>query len=62
MKGCTHQPTIEHHFATRESDAKCWRCGATTAARVSWGDADFPPPSIDQQLINAFREEHHHAD
>ncbi|MEY2654597.1 MAG: hypothetical protein RLZZ524_1625 [Pseudomonadota bacterium] len=57
---CRCQPTIEHHFAARESRARCWRCGATTQP-IPWG-ADFPPRDMNDRCINAFREEHHHAD
>jgi hypothetical protein len=57
---CRCEPTIEHSFSTRESRARCWRCGNTTAP-IAW-DGDFPPRDINDRLINAFREEHHHAD
>lgn len=56
----TCQPTIEHSFSTRQSRARCWRCGATIPP-IAWG-ADFPPRDINDRCLNAFREEHHHAD
>ena len=57
---CRCQPTIEHSFSTRQSRARCWRCGATIPP-IDWG-ADFPPRDMNERCINAFREEHHHAD
>lgn len=57
---CRCQPTIEHHFATRESGSTCWACG-NTIDRIPW-HADFPPRDMNDRCINAFREAHHHAD
>ena len=56
---CRCRPTIEHSFSGRESRARCWRCGNTTTP-IAW-DADFPPRDMNDRCINAFREEHHHA-
>jgi hypothetical protein len=56
----TCQPTIEHHAALRESAARCWACGATTA-RIPW-HADFPPPDINTRCLDAFRAKYPHAD
>jgi len=52
-----------HHRAPlrpRESRARCWRCASTTKP-IPWG-ADIPPRDLNDRLINAFREEFHHAD
>ena len=56
----TCQPTVEHHFASRRTYARCWACGAT-ASPVHWPTADNPPTSTTDALNN-FRQEFGHAD
>ena len=57
---CRCEPTVEHDCKRRESRARCLRCGRV-GATITW-PGNFPSPDVYTAAINAFRDEHHHAD
>ena len=56
----TCEPTVDHAHKERASRARCYRCGAVSEI-IPW-DGNVPPKDIVQRCLEAFRQEHHHAD
>ena len=56
----TCEPTVDHFFRERASRARCRLCGVVGES-IPWEES-YPSKDTAQRCLEAFRQEHHHAD